>query len=326
MTAKKSGSKWFLYSCFGCLGLAAFLIMIVVGVVGIAYMQVAPQDIQEESITPELPSQAISPGSVELAPGGPAAADLPEQQPRLEANGIPAGGRIIVDAQQGGFEIEPGKPGEPLRLEASYDKNAYELEEILEAGEDGAWIYRINFRRKAESGFLGAIQQMIWGATPSAKLVLPVDVPLDLDVRTSQGGLEMELGGLWLRTAEIKFSQGGVYMSVSQPLREPMEHLSISGSMGGVAMAKLGNASPRILDIDFSMGGGVMGLRGAWRNDSQVSISASMGGGRVLLPMDVAIEGIELDKPRPSSTLELPLPTLRFTVSKSTLENLEFDN
>jgi hypothetical protein len=167
---------------------------------------------------------------------------------------------------------------------------------------------------------------MIWGTSPTVKVVLPVDVPLDLDVRASQGGLEMELGGLWLRTAEIKFSQGGVFMAVSQPLREPMERLSISGSMGGLATSNLGNASPRVLDIDFTMGGGVLGLRGAWRNDSQVSIAASMGGGRVLLPKDVAIEGVETSTPRPKSTLELPLPTLRFTVSESTLENLEFDD
>ncbi|MCZ6746295.1 MAG: hypothetical protein O7C74_03645, partial [Acidobacteria bacterium] len=272
MTAKKSGSKWFLYSCFGCLGLTAFLVMIVVGVVGVAYMQVGSEEVQQETITPELLSQAISPGSVELAPGSPAAADLPEQQPRVEADGIPAGGRIILEVQQGGFEIEPGKPGEPLRLEASYDKNAYELEEVLETGADGAWIYRVNFRQTSGVGFMAAIRQMLGGAKPFVKMVLPVDVPLDLEVKVSQGGLEMDVGGLWLRTADIRFQQGGLAFSVATPLREPMEHLSISGSMGGFAALKLGNASPRILDLDFSMGGGFFDLRGEWRNDSRVSV------------------------------------------------------
>lgn len=326
MAVKKGGKTWLLYGCFGCLGVAAFLIMIVVGFVGIAFMQMGPEDLQQETITPVLPSQAILPGSLEFVPGRPAAAGLELQEPQAVVDGNPAGGRVILDAQHGGFEIEPGEPGEPLRLEASYDRNAYDLEEILEAGEDGSWVYRINFRRKAGSGFLGAIQQLIWGDSPSVKVVLPVDVPLDLEVRASQGGLKMELGGLWLRTAEIHFSQGGFLMSVSRPLREPMERLSITGSMGGFATARLGNASPRILDINFSMGGGVLGLRGAWRNDSRVSISSSMGGGRVLLPMDVAIEGIELSKPRPKSTLELPLPTLIFTMSGSSLDNLEFDD
>jgi hypothetical protein len=326
MTNKKSGGRWFLYSFFGCLGLAAFLAMIAVGVVGIAYMQVGAEEIQKKTITPELPSAVISPRSVELVPRSSAAADssLPEAPPGVD--GLAAAGRIIMDAQQGGFEIEPGKPGEALRLEASYDKNAYELEEDLEADEEGVWTYRINFRRTGGGGLMAAIRQMVGGVKPSVRVILPVDVPLELEVRASQGGLEMDLGGLWLRTADIQFQQGGVSLAFSQPLREPMDRLTLNGSMGGFAALKLGNASPRTLDLDFSMGGGFLDLRGEWRNDSQISISASMGGGEVRLPRDVAIEGLELDKPRPGSTLELPLPTLRFTVSKSTLENLEFND
>ena len=326
MTAKTGGRKWFLYSCFGCLGLMAFLVMIVVGLFGIAYVGINSEEVQRDTITPEIPSAAISPGSIELTPPDSAAAGQAAPQLDTEPAPIPVAGRVILEAAQAGFEIEPGRPGEPLRLEASYDKNAFELEEILEAGEEGGWRYRVNFRRTAGSGLMATLRQIVGGAKPMVKVFLPMDVPLDLEVKASQGGGEMDLGGLWLRTAAIKIQQGGMAISIAEPLREPMEHLSINASMGGFAAIKLGNASPRQLDIDFSMGGGLLDLRGAWRDDAQVNISASMGGGEVRLPRDVAIEGLELDRPRPSSTPELPLPTLKFTVSKSSLENLEFND
>jgi hypothetical protein len=103
-----------------------------------------------------------------------------------------------------------------------------------------------------------------------------------------------------------------------------MDHLSVNGSMGGVVIMGVGKASPRTLDISFTMGGGVIDLRGPWQNDADISISASMGGGKVVLPRDLAIEGIDLETPRPQATAELPLPTLRFDISESSRKSLEF--
>jgi hypothetical protein len=96
--------------------------------------------------------------------------------------------------------------------------------------------------------------------------------------------------------------------------------------MGGVAARSLGNASPGSLEVNFRMGGIDLDLRGAWRNDADIRIESRMGGGAVRLPRDARIEGLEEFGVEPSglaSTAELPLPTLRFTVSSS-MGELEF--
>jgi hypothetical protein len=220
--------------------------------------------------------------------------------------------------------VEPGVPGEALRVEASYDKTSYVLEETVDTAEDGTWIYRVHFERKGGWGFMNALRQMVGGTAPRVKVLLPPDVPLALEASTSQGGLELELGGLWLRTAEINFQQGGAEIQFSEPLRSPMEHLSVKGAMGGVALMGVGKASPSKLDLGFSMGGGFFDLTGPWQNDADISISASMGGGQVQLPSGLAIEGLDAEFSRAQANPEVPLPTLRFDVSPSTLESLEF--
>jgi hypothetical protein len=94
--------------------------------------------------------------------------------------------------------------------------------------------------------------------------------------------------------------------------------------MGGGEVVGLGNASPRELEIEFSMGGGDVDLRGAWSRDAQITIDQSMGGASVRLPSGVEILG--LDRPggleRPGLD-EVPRPVLTFTVS-SQFGELEF--
>jgi hypothetical protein len=318
-----------MYGCFGCLGMVAFLVMIVVGLAGIAYVQVGSEEISSEKITPVLPSHGVQPDSLELsgtAAPSPAPGELDDAGPAVVDPDAPAQGKVIIEATRSEIQVEPGLPGEALRVEASYEKNSYKLEESVETAEDGTWVYRVNFQRQAGWGFMTALRQMVGGNSPRLTVFLPPDVPLDLEATTSQGGLELELGGLWLRNAEIEFQQGGAEIAFSEPLHAPMQHLSVNGSMGGVALMGVGKASPRSLDIGFSMGGGFFDLSGPWQNDADISISASMGGGQVQLPTGLVLEGLDLESPRPPATLEVPVPTLRFDISKSSMESLKFSD
>jgi hypothetical protein len=325
--AKKAGAgKWFLYGCFGCLGLVAFMVMIVIGLAGIASLQVGKEEISSESITPDLPVSSMAPGSADL-PDAVGARDSNPTMPDLRALEPDAAalGRVVIEAARSEVQVEPAQPGEPLRVEASYDKSSYELQESVEMNEDGTWVYLVKFKGKSTGfGLMATLKQLVGGSSPSVKVFLPRDVPLDLEATTTQGGLEMELGGLWLRNAEIEFQQGGAAIEFSEPLRAPMDSLAVNGSMGGVAIMEVGNASPGKVDFSFSMGGGLIDLRGPWQNDSEISLSANMGGGEVRLPKDLAIEGLDLDSSGPKSTAELPMPTLRFKASESTQESLKF--
>ena len=74
----------------------------------------------------------------------------------------------------------------------------------------------------------------------------------------------------------------------------------------------------RVLDVDLSMGGFKLDLSGEWVTDSEISIDSSMGGGLVVLPRDVFIEGVESRRAlRPGEEPEVARPTLRFTTSSS---------
>ena len=102
-----------------------------------------------------------------------------------------------------------------------------------------------------------------------------------------------------------------------------MESLTIRGSMGGFEAGRLGNASPRVLEVKCRMGGADIDLRGAWMRDADISIDVAMGGIGVQVPDDVRIEGLEDPAPTLGSAAEVSLPVLRFK-SKSKMGEIEF--
>lgn len=226
-------------------------------------------------------------------------------------------GRVVLDLRHGSFELEPAPPGQGVTVTAQYDTNSYELVDELSVLPDGRWEYRVGFRSRIS--LVQAVLMDIVGDTPDPEVTikLPKDVPLDLDVTTDMGGVQAELGGLWLRTASFHFDKAGFELNVSEPLREPMESLTIGGSMGGVEAVGLGNASPQRLDLDCRMGGVELDLRGEWRNDSDVRVDVDMGGVAVIVPRDVDVTGAEVQG---ASLLrveepEVPLPVLRLDLS-----------
>jgi len=230
----------------------------------------------------------------------------------------------VLNLSEAEFQIEPGPPGEPIRVEASYDRASGELEEIFEPGDAGSWTYSLRFKR--DLGFLAKMFEGMAGKTPKVRVLIPPDVPIDLDIDLSEGEGLVRLGGLWLTSADLTFSMGGVEMSIDEPLKEPIESLSIKASMGGGSFRSLGNASPRRLDVDISMGGMDLDLTGRWLRDAEIQIRQSMGGAGVTLPDGVIIEGIDHPRTgRQASSKEIPLPVLRFTVS-SEMGELKFND
>jgi hypothetical protein len=285
-----SGRKWLTCGCGGCLAIVVLVVLIVVAVFGRAWVGVRNEDVAERVLEPEIPlAEAVDP----------------------EIGGKP--GRVILRAVSGEFHLRPARPGESLRVEANYDRQAFDLRERFDPGGE-RWTYEIDFERK--STMLMSLLKSVIGGTPSRMTIyLPADVPLELEVYIRQGGGDMELGGLWLTSGEIEFSQGGFELEVSEPLREPMESLVIRGSMGGFVAAGLGEASPRRLDVECRMGGMELDLRGNWVVDSEISIRTSQGGASVRLPRDVEIVGLDTDRVALRGDEESPRPTLTFSVS-----------
>lgn len=308
--------KWFKYGCFGCLGVLALLLVAGAVIWGLAYQKTASMDVQEQILTHPL----------EEAPAVTAealAADMPAGAGEAMEASRPVPGRVTLNLSQADFRVEPAGPGEPLRVEGTFDRNSYTLEESFEAADDGGWDYQVRFSRSEGAGLLTTLSEMISGARPKLAIYLPPGHPMALKADVKQGGLTAELGGLWITEADLDFAMGGFDFRVSEPLREPMERMVIRGQMGGGSFAQLGNASPRSLEVEFKMGGLSLDLHGAWKQDARIAIEQSMGGAHVGLPSGVNFEGLPPEAgTRPQAGPDAP--TLTFEVSGSS-GDLKFD-
>jgi len=279
------------YGCFGCLGLVALVLVVVLVVFGAAYLTARPVQVEDRVLTPEIPSEIGGEGS--------------------------AGGRVVITIQEAELHVESVDSGEPLRVEGRYDVNAFALEGELTPGvnSDSAWIYRATFGRAERSGAFPGLFSLVRGSTARIDVFLPADVPLDLVLNMQEGGAVVRLGGLWLRTAAIELESGAVDLSVDEPLREPMKSLSIRTAKVGALLNRLGNASPRRLDVSYRAGHIDMDLGGQWLADAEITINGGTGGGVVHLPSGVILEGLERRGVEATGAPQLNLPTLKFSVS-----------
>jgi hypothetical protein len=187
------------------------------------------------------------------------------------------------------------------------------MQERLESREDG-WTYELEFERKGNM-VMSFLKSMVGGTGSEVDVYLPPDVPLNLELWVKQGEAQVDLGGLWLTETDIEFTQGAFLLDFDEPLREPMERLAFHGSMGGFMASHVGNASPRRLEVECSMGGMELDLRGAWVVDSEITIRMGQGGGEVRLPRNVEIVGLQTSRSDLRAEAEVPRPTLTFSVS-----------
>lgn len=309
--------KWFKYGCFACLGIVAVAILVAAVVGGLALNRSRSLTLEERVATRDLPEAAgwdgegVSPQAL--------AADVPG------GGGAPPWtipGRVILDLSAAEFVVEPAAEGEPIRVEGRFDPRYYTLHEEYSQAEDGSWEYRVHFRRIGGSGLISSLSELIAGVHPSVRITLPPDHPMALDMEVKRGSLQANLGGLWITAAQVEMALGGIALDIDEPLQQPMESLVINGHMGGMSLNRLGNASPARLELDYSIGGLSLDMRGAWINDAEVFLKADMGGVAVRMPLGVNFEGLPADVEAP----EAPgpgAPTLRFHVREGS-GNLEF--
>lgn len=295
---------------FGCLGITALLVIALVVAGLFAYRGVEQEDVAERELAPAAADAHRG------AAADPATDRAAERLPALARKP----GRIELDLAHGEFRIKPGEPGAGVRVKARFDQNAHELVDHLEVLPDSTWVYRVEYRRTISG--LQAFMRALMGGNQDSRVdvFLPPDAPVALVLDINQGGAEAQLGGLWLSDAVINYSQGGFELDFAEPLREPLDRLEISGSMGGFEATNLGNASPALLTVDCSMGGAQVDLAGRWLDDADVSLSVSMGGMAVLVPAALTIEGAPVTGDAAeltSADSEAPAPVLRLSIDQS---------
>jgi hypothetical protein len=239
---------------------------------------------------------------------------FPEPDPSAPTTS--AHGRVELDLAHGGFRILAGLPGEPTEVVARYDSKMYRLEESLDTSRT-PWVYTVRFRRKTPV-LVALFRGMRGGEEPRVDVFLSPDEPLELIASVKQGGIEAELGGLWLTKADLDFKQGGGEIVFDEPLRAPMDEFHLTSDMGGFEVHGLAHASPRRLDVKCRMGGAELDLDGDWAQDVDVTIDVTMGGVEVDLPADVraiGLDGVEGGSRVSRGDPEIPERTMRFDVN-----------
>ncbi len=286
----KRSSSWLKLGCLGVLGAVALLAVWAVAVVGAASIRARNEVIESRTLSRPIPRAR-------------------------EPSGTPVG-RVVLNFTVGDFRVVRGEPGDPVTVEASFDRRSYALHESFDPRNDSGWTYRVTFE---ETNWFkdGGLRGLLGGSFPKIVVSLPPDVPLALEGTFGKGHAAFDLGGLWLTDVDLSFDSGAMELRVDQPLVAPVERIAIRSRRGATLLRSLGNASPRILEIDHRMGGLMVDLGGQWVRDADIRIASSMGGGRLSLPDGVIIEGLP-NQPLaavPAAPPEVPLPTLRISIS-----------
>lgn len=261
----------------------------------------APTRIEEVA----LEQKVLPPPAPPIDPGHPAEVTEP--------------GRIVLDLSTGEFEVAAGPPGATLRIEGSYDSSSFELRESYEGYGEVGWIYRVSFGRRG----MGSMFHLR-PAQNRLRLIVPRDMPVELEGRIGTGASRFELGGLWLVGIDLDLGTGSHVLRFGEPLAAPMERFELRASIGELRVESLGNASPRSVVVHHRVGEVNLGLHGGWSRDATVELRCGIGECAVQVPESVAVSvkdsGVKLGERDLSELQRNPapgpgVPTLTLTVT-----------
>lgn len=262
-------------TCIGCLAVIGAGMVVVAVLAVLAWISAS----REVRIEPVDISRAV-PSPEEIPP--PAAPDT-----GLRSRPPPAGGhgRVVLDLSWGSFTVRAGAPGEPLRLDGSYDSAGFELEESYEEDGAGGWIYRVGLSSRGFRMFFDDNETQ-----NRLRLTLPPDVPLDLAGKIGIGESSLDLEGLRLGSVDLDIGTGSHTIDFAAPSAVPLERFRVKGSIGELYVKSLGNASPATVEVSHRIGEVGIDLRGAWQRDADVSVRCGIGECGVRVPRDAKVE------------------------------------
>ena len=202
--------------------------------------------------------------------------------------------RVEIELEEGEFEIRPGAAGSGVQVDGTYAKAYYELtEEHTPAGEPGgpAAVIRL---RPAHSFFVRLIGSALGGhdgAHNALTVTIPKDVPIALTLKLRTGETRTDLGGLTLTDLDAELAMGEHRLDFSEPLAGRPHSVRVDGGMGEVRLERIGNASPRELEVSGRMGSLTVDLGGDWPGGAvaDLTLDNSMGELRLNVPDTVRI-------------------------------------
>jgi hypothetical protein len=273
--------SWVRNGWLACAGVSALGLVVAVFLGGLFLVQRASLEPEEARLVQRLPGPGSAPG------------------------------RVVLSLSSAAVTVTAGPAGGPIRVESSYDPDVHRLEQSYDEDATGGWTYRLDFH---ERRLLHVSVVSVWlgRKAPEVTVEIPRDLPLDLEARMEGGYLMLDLAGLELTTAGVELDRGVLGLVVSEPLRTPMERLSVEGRMGTMVLQSLGNASPRQIRLRHGIGAAHVDLGGGWLRDADVDFQVAFANGTLKLPDGINVERLD-DAPlrllRPAAE-EIPKPTL----------------
>lgn len=265
------------YGCLGCLGFVGVFVAIavIVTLIGVFSDHRGGKMQRDEQ--------------VQSLPAGSASWDRGTQDLSDIGKPLPAGaaGRVVLDLTMARFEIVPGEPGEPIRVEGRYKPEVFRLDTSMETADDGSWVYRVHFSRKG-----GWLKTMFADEDDDnrVRLILPREVPFTLEGRIGVGQSDADLGGLWIVETDLELGTGDHTLRFDVPLARPMRAFRLHASVGELSVRRLGNASPAEIRVNHRVGEASIDLRGAWQCDAEIELRCGIGECGVRVPDQATLE------------------------------------
>jgi hypothetical protein len=272
---------------------------------------------------------AVAPGaSADASAPSPPAAARPQDAPGDPGASFSDGPLTLdIGLQEGNFTIEPGPPGRQVQVKGTFAPGLYELVETHDAASRRSTI---RFRSKAPM-WARILSGLVDGNDndrdrPELTVVIPSEMPMNLNLAVSMGESRIDLGGLTLGDVDLDVSMGQHRIDFGTPLGDAVRRLRVDASMGEVAIENLGNARPQSVETSASMGSLTADLGGAWQagSDAALSFTSSMGELTLRVPSAVRLdadirdaEGRAQRPPSGSGTEDPNAPLLKVRVENS---------
>jgi hypothetical protein len=198
---------------------------------------------------------------------------------------------VVIDLQEGEFQIEPTNVGEAILIDADYDEAMARLERSFSSDpEDGDRLF-IEFDGR---GMMQQLRHLIHSRDQHinnrVRIRLPASVPMELFIRARKGESKIDLSGLSLRLLIFEHAMGASEVYFDEPNPIPMEAADFRGKMGEFSVTGLGYTGARAMQFEAKMGDFRVDFRGPMPQEMIASVKVSMGSGHIRVPRDIRLD------------------------------------
>ncbi len=179
----------------------------------------------------------------------------------------------------GRFSVQPAPPDMLYRMQLRYDEETFRP--------------RTNF--DGESLRLGVEQTgrgFRFGRRDGGALdvELAPSLPMDLEIEFGAGRADIDLGGLALRSLNLRTGASETVVDVSRPNPETMGRAVLQCGAADFTARRLGNLNARRIEVSAGVGDVTLDLTGAWEQDAEVDVKVGLAALELLLPEGLGVK------------------------------------